>query len=34
MHLMNIVTAYLYESLDANIYMKIPKGFKMPEVFK
>ncbi|CAM8926811.1 unnamed protein product [Rhodiola kirilowii] len=30
MHLMDIVTAYLYGSLDTNIYMKIPEGFKMP----
>ena len=29
MHLMNIVTAYLYGSLGTYIYMKIPKGFKM-----
>ena len=31
MHLMDIVTAYLYGSLDSDIYMKIPKGFKMPD---
>ena len=31
MRLMDIVTAYLYGSLDSNIYMKIPEGFKMPE---
>ena len=33
MRLMDIVTAYLYGygSLDSNIYMKIPKGFKMPD---
>ncbi|CAM8902104.1 unnamed protein product [Rhodiola kirilowii] len=30
MHLMDVVTAYLYGSLDTNIYMKIPEGFKMP----
>ena len=29
--LMNIVAAYLYGSLDSDIYMKIPEGFKMPE---
>ena len=28
MHLMDIVTAYLYGSLDTDIYMKIPEGFK------
>ncbi|CAM8937855.1 unnamed protein product [Rhodiola kirilowii] len=27
---MDVVTAYLYGSLDINIYMKIPEGFKMP----
>ena len=31
MCLMNIFTAYLYGSLDSDIYMKISKGFKMPE---
>lgn len=31
MHLMDVVTAYLYGSLDSDIYMKIPEGFKMPE---
>ena len=31
MRLMNVVTAYLYGSLDSDIYMKIPKGFKMPK---
>ena len=31
MRLMDIVTAYLYDSLDSDIYMKIPKGFKMPD---
>jgi len=31
MRLMDVVTAYLYGSLDSNIYMKIPEGFKMPE---
>ncbi|GJW57438.1 retrovirus-related pol polyprotein from transposon TNT 1-94, partial [Tanacetum coccineum] len=29
--LMDVVTAYLYGSLDSDIYMKIPEGFKMPE---
>ena len=27
MHLMDVVTAYLYGSLDTEIYMKIPEGF-------
>ncbi|CAM8902209.1 unnamed protein product [Rhodiola kirilowii] len=31
MHLMDVVTAYLYESLDVEIYMRIPEGFQMPE---
>ena len=32
MRLMDVVTAYLYGSLDTNVYMKIPEGFKLPEV--
>ena len=28
---MDVVTAYLYGSLDANVYMKIPEGFTLPE---
>ena len=31
MSLMDVVTAYLYGSLDNDIYMKIPEGFKMSE---
>ena len=31
MRLTDVVTAYLYGSLDSDIYMKIPEGFKMPE---
>ena len=31
MRLMDIVTAYLYSSLDSDIYMKILEGFKMPD---
>ncbi|KAL5809036.1 hypothetical protein ACOSQ3_029727 [Xanthoceras sorbifolium] len=34
MRLMDVVTAYLYGSLDSDIYMKIPEGFKMPEAYK
>ena len=30
---MDVVTAYLYGSLDSEIYMKIPEGFKMPEAY-
>ena len=32
MRLMDVVTAYLYGSLDTNVYMKIHEGFKLPEV--
>ena len=28
MRLMDVVTAYLYGSLENDIYMKIPEGFK------
>ncbi|MCF8704082.1 hypothetical protein L3055_11145 [Corynebacterium sp. MC-02] len=31
--LMDVVTAYLYGSLDSDIYMKIPEGLKMPEAY-
>jgi hypothetical protein len=31
--LMNVVTTYPYESLDKDIHMKIPEGFKIPEAF-
>lgn len=34
MHFMDVVTAYLYELLDTNIYLKIPKGFKIPKAYK
>ena len=29
--LMDVIIAYLYGSIDNEIYMKIPKGFKLPE---
>ena len=32
MHLMDVVTPYLYGSLDANVYMKIPERFTLPKV--
>ena len=32
MRLMDVVTTYLYGSIDTDVYMKIPKGFKLPEV--
>ena len=31
MRLIDVVTAYLYGSLDVNVYMKIPEGFTLPE---
>ncbi|GJR39298.1 retrovirus-related pol polyprotein from transposon TNT 1-94 [Tanacetum coccineum] len=31
MRLMDVVTAYLYGSIDSDIYIKIPEGFKIPE---
>ncbi|KAJ0530675.1 putative RNA-directed DNA polymerase [Helianthus annuus] len=34
MRLMDVVTAYLYGTLENDIYMKIPKGLKMPEALK
>ena len=33
MHLMDVVTAYLYGMLETDIHMKIPEGFKMPESY-
>src|SRR5438132_257502 len=30
MHLMDVVTAYLYGSLDSDIYMKVPEGLEIP----
>ena len=32
MRLMDVVTTYLHGSLDNDIYMKIPKEYKMLEV--
>jgi Reverse transcriptase (RNA-dependent DNA polymerase) len=34
MRLMNVITTYLYGSLDNYIYMKVPEGLKMFEAFK
>ncbi|GKD00598.1 putative RNA-directed DNA polymerase [Tanacetum coccineum] len=31
MRLMDVATAYLYGSIDNDIYMKIPEGFKIPD---
>ena len=33
MHLMDVVIAYLYGSLDNEIYMKIPEGLKIPKAY-
>ena len=30
MHLMDVVTTYLYGSLDSDIYMKVPEGLDIP----
>ena len=30
MCLMDVITTYLYGSMDNDIYMKIPEGFKLP----
>ena len=30
---MDVVTAYLYGSLDNDTYMKIPKGYRMPKAY-
>jgi len=31
LHMMDVVTTYLYGSLDSDIYMKIPEGFNLPD---
>ena len=31
MRLMDVITTYLYGSIDNDIYMKIPIGFKLHE---
>ena len=32
MRLIDAITAYLYGMLENNIYMKVPKGFQLPQV--
>ena len=32
MRLMDVITAYLYDILENDIYMKIPEGFQLPQV--
>ena len=34
MYLMDVITAYLYSSLDSKIYMKILEGFRILEAYK
>ena len=34
MHLIDVVTTYLYGSLDNDIYMKALEGFKIPKTYK
>ena len=34
MHLMDVVTAYLYGSLDNKFFMKVLERFKVPEAYK
>ena len=31
MRVMDVVTAYLYGTLDTDIYMRVPEGLKLPE---
>ena len=31
LHLIDVVTTYLYGFLNNDIYVKLPKGFQMPE---
>ena len=33
-HLIDVVITYLYGSLDNDIYMKVPEGFKIPKTYK
>jgi hypothetical protein len=33
LQLMGVVTAYLYESLDLDIYMKVPNGIPIPNIY-
>ena len=34
MRLMDVVTTYLYDSLDHDIFMNFSEAFKMPEAYK
>ena len=33
MRLMDVIIAYLYGSLDDDLYMKIPEGYKVPKAY-
>jgi hypothetical protein len=33
MCLMDVVTTYLYRSVDNDVYIKIPERFQMPEAY-
>lgn len=33
LRLMDVITAYLYGSLDSDIYMKLPERFQLPEAY-
>ena len=33
MRLMDVVIAYLYGSLEKDIYMKLPEGFQLPDAY-
>jgi hypothetical protein len=32
LQLMDVVTSYLYESLDSDIYMRVPDGISVPNL--
>ena len=32
LRLIDVITAYLYGMLENDIYMKVPKGFQLPQV--
>ena len=34
MHLMDVISTDLYGLLDNDIFIKIPDGLKMPEIYK
>jgi len=32
-HFMDVFTTYLYGSIDKDVFMNIPEGYKMPEAY-